>query len=145
MGDDRPGWRIHAGLCWFAAGLVACGSFLLGPAKYAAQLSSAPQLLEFERLQNLMLHAAQWLLLPVLAAWAFLGRATGWRLIGAAAALGLFVVQMAVVQPRLDRASAMRILGEDPAPSAWPTLHAAIEVLKIGCLVGAGFSRTPKG
>ncbi|MCA1946544.1 MAG: hypothetical protein LDL56_11865 [Armatimonadetes bacterium] len=145
MDDGSPAWRVHAGLCWFSAGLVACGSFLLAPVKLAAQLSTLPQLLEVGRLQFLALHTAQWLLLPTLAAWAYLGRASGWRLAGSVGALALFVVQMAALQPELDRRLAMQILGESPGPSAHHTVYGILEALKIACLVAAGVSRRSKG
>ncbi len=141
MHEGSPAWRIHAGLCWFAAGLATCGSFLLAPAKFAAQLSTLPQLLEVGRLQFLVLHTAQWLLLPPIAAWAFLGRASGWRLAGSLAALALFVVQMAALQPELDRRLTMQILGESPGPSMHHTVYGLLEALKIVCLVAAGAAR----
>lgn len=145
MAAESLGWRIHAGVCWLSAGVIACGSFLLAPIKFSAQLSNLPQLLEVGKLQFSALHAAQWLLLPVAATWAYVGRASGLRSLGSVAALMLFVLQMVWLLPVLDRHTAMRIVGEQPPPSVHHTVYGLLELAKVALLALAGSARATRG
>ncbi|GAA4615539.1 hypothetical protein [Saccharopolyspora hordei] len=123
---------------WLWLGMVLAISFLEAPLKFRAPGVDLRTGLAIGRLVFRALNTAEAVLAVVVVVGLVAARPGGGVLAAAAAAIGLLVLQLVAVRPRLARRTATVLAGHDGPRSTAHLWYVALEVLKAAALVVLG-------
>ncbi|HEX6342602.1 hypothetical protein [Umezawaea sp.] len=134
----ETGRAVAVAVAFLWLGMVLAISFLEAPLKFRAPDVTVRTGLGIGRIVFRALNAVESVLAAVLVVVAVLGGPPPDAVVAGAVAVGVLLVQLVAVRPRLTRRSDLVLAGADVPRSRGHHVYVALEVVKVVALVTAG-------